>query len=344
MARQVWVAYAGPPEVLVSKEFEPALLDADSVRIECHAVGVCFADVLVRMGRYPQSPPTPCVPGFEVSGIVQAVGKQTKRFKVGDRVVAICRFGGYASVIDAPENLVFALPQDVDFVTAATLPVNYLTALLLTKRTCSVREKDTVVIHSAAGGVGLALVDFCYRLNTRIVAVASREKHAFLYDRGAAICLDSQSPDLFSLLTEALGSRKADVVFDSQGGRSWKESLNLLAPFGRLGVFGFSALVQSEGQSFSTHSRKLGDATWFGFDAYELVSEAKSVGGFNLATLWHGSEFLSQLPEMMEHLFVELKNGGIRPWVGKTFPLDQAEAAHRFLQSRKCLGKIVLTP
>ncbi len=344
MMRQVWVAFPGPPEVLISKPCEPQPLRPGDVRIQAHSIGVNFADVLVRLGRYPEAPPTPCVPGFELSGTVLESGSDVSQFRPGDRVLALCRFGGYASEIVADQKMVFALPDSVDFATATAFPVNYLTALLLVEKTAALQRGERAVIHSAAGGVGLALIDICRQKGAEIYAVASKEKHGFLKERGAFACFDSRDASLFSQLEQVLGARKADAVFDSRGGDSWKQGLKLLAPFGRLAIFGFSDLVQSDGGSVSTHSKKIGQAGWFGFDAYDLVAQGKSVGGFNLATLWHDPEFIGILQPLMARLFDAHRRGELRPWIGAQFPLEQADKAHAFLQSRKSVGKITLIP
>jgi synaptic vesicle membrane protein VAT-1 len=342
--RQIWVSYPGPPEVLVLKEAAAPELQPSSVLIESKAIGINFADVLARMGRYPQAPPTPCVPGFEVAGIVKAVGTAVRSVRAGDRVVAISRFGGYSSEIAADQDLVFKIPDLLTFEQATTLPVNYLTALLLVEKTCNVNEGESVLVHSAAGGVGLALVELCKLKRAKITALASKEKHAFLMDRGATHCIDSHDPTALTRFTEDHESLKWDAIFDSRGGGSWKQSFSQLNTFGRLGVFGFSDLVQSSSESVGLHSKKLGEAHWFAFDAYDLVSEAKSIGGFNLATLWHRREFIEALPRYMEQLFSYFSRGEIRPHVGASFALEEASAAHRHLQSRESIGKIVLLP
>lgn len=342
--RQVWVTYPGPADTLVMKEaLDPAPLPGEVV-IRSHAIGVNFADVLVRMGRYPTAPPTPCVPGFEVAGVVERIGSDVANFKVGDRVAALCRFGGYCDVISAPESFVFHLPPEMDFRIGAALPVNYLTATLLVEKSCSLKKKERVLIHSAAGGVGLALVDLCKNLECEIVALASPDKHPFLRDRGVKYVYNSRETDFLTPLRQLFPDDGFDAVFDSRGGASWKQSYQLLRAFGRLGVFGFSAIAQAEGVGHALHSKKLGDAGWFNFDAFNLVNDNKTVSGLNLSTLWTLPSFIPTLRPALYALMESYVKKEIDPWIDRTFSLEEASLAHEYLQSRKSVGKVLLTP
>ncbi len=342
--RQVWVTYPGPAETLLMKESQDPTPLPGEVLIRSHAIGVNFADVLVRMGRYPLAPPTPCVPGFEVAGVVEKIGDGVSLFSIGDRVVTLCRFGGYSDIVSSPEAFVFHLPSEIDFHVAAAVTVNYLTASLLVEKSCSLKPKERVLIHSAAGGVGLALVDLCKRLDCEIVALASPEKHSFLRDRGVRYVHNSREADFLTPLRALFPESGFDAVFDSKGGASWKQSYQLLSAFGRLGVFGFSSIAQPEGLGHALHSKKLGEVGWFDFDAYHLVNDNKTISGVNLATLWNLPSFIPKMRPMVEALIQSCAKKEIEPWIDRTFPLEETPLAHEYLQSRKSVGKVLLTP
>ena len=191
--RQVWVTRAGPPETLQVREAPDPVPGPGQVRLRVAAAGVNFADVMMRLGIYPDAPPLPAVPGYEAAGVIDAVGEGVPAARVGERVLAFCRFGGYADLLCVAREAVFPVPDGVPLTIAAALPVNYLTAWQMLVVMAGVKAGDTVLVHGAAGGVGLAAVDLCRRAGARVFGSASPAKHAALAERGVEFCIDSPS-------------------------------------------------------------------------------------------------------------------------------------------------------
>lgn len=340
--RQIWISRHGGPEVLLKKESPDPTPKAGEVLIDVRASGVNFADVLARLGKYPDAPPPPCVPGFETAGFVLSVGNEVTSFKPGDRVLAAPFFGGYTDRLVAREEHVVALPDEVCFESATALPVQYATAYQLVHVTARLSKAETVFIHSAAGGVGLALVDLCRQVGARIFGAAGTEKHAFLRDRGVERLLDSRNDNFFGELVKLGETEKIDVIFDSLGGESWEAGLRTLAPLGKLCAFGNASVLKEDGFAVAPDSNTFGAAGWYRADTFRLVAENKGIFGVNLATL---RKKVSPLiyREWLERLLQWQVQKQISPVLTEAFPLEKAQDAHRFLQSRKSIGKIVLT-
>ena len=171
--RSVWIPRIGPPEVLELREVPDPHAGAGEVRIRVAAAGVNFADVMARMGLYPDAPKLPCVVGYEVAGTIDEVGAGVAGVAVGDQVIAPTRFKGYAELVVVPAAYVVPLPAGMGFEEGAAIPVNYLTAILMLEVLGNVRRGDRVLIHGAAGGVGLAAVQLCRIYGAEIIGTAS---------------------------------------------------------------------------------------------------------------------------------------------------------------------------
>src|SRR5882762_4759143 len=175
--RQVVIVRHGAPEVLEPREAPDPVPAEGEVRIAVRAAGVNFADVLARIGLYPDAPKPPVVVGYEVSGVVDAIGPGVTTHREGDRVVALTRFGGYADRVVVPALFAFPIPDGLDYTTAAAIPVNYLTALIALYRMANVTAGETVLIHGAGGGVGIAATQLARLRGARIIGTASATKH-----------------------------------------------------------------------------------------------------------------------------------------------------------------------
>ena len=171
--RSVWITRTGPPEVLEVRDGpEPAPGDGQ-VLVRVRAAGVNFADVMARLGLYPDAPKLPCVVGYEVAGTVERVGPGITGVKPGDRVVAMTRFGGYTEAVAVPAAQVFPLPAAMSFEEGAAVPVNYLTAVLMLRHFGNVRQGNRVLVHAAAGGVGMAAIQLCRIAGAEVIGRAS---------------------------------------------------------------------------------------------------------------------------------------------------------------------------
>lgn len=337
--RAVWIPRIGPPEVLELREAPDVHAGAGEVRIRVAAAGVNFADVMARMGLYPDAPKLPCVVGYEVSGTVDEVGAGVQGLAVGDRVLAPTRFKGYADLVTVPAAQVAALPPGMSFEEGAAIPVNYLTAILMLEVLGNARRGDRVLIHGAAGGVGLAAVQLCRIYGAEIIGTASASKHAALTAAGVAHTIDYGTQDFVAETKRVTGGKGADLVLDSIGGENLRRSYRALAPLGRLVAFGVSSLAPATSRRVLPALWQLARMPRFGF--VRLMNENHGVLGFNLGHLW---DEMDRLRTFLEKVLDYYREGHVRPVVARTFPLADAGAAHAFIQSRANVGKVLLIP
>lgn len=216
--RQVWITRHGGPEVLALREAAMPQPANDQILIKVAASGVNFADIMARLGVYPDAPKPPCVVGYEVAGEIVAAGPAVTAFSTGDRVVALTRFGGYSSHVCVPERQAFALPGALGFAEGAALPVTYLTAYQLMIAMGRLGAGETVLVHSAGGGVGLAAIDLAGIIGAQVIGVASAAKHDFLRRRGVMGLIDSRSKGLVSQVMALTEGRGVDLALDARGG------------------------------------------------------------------------------------------------------------------------------
>ena len=187
--RQVWITRTGPPEVLELREAADPAPNAGEVQIRVRAVGINFADIMARLGLYPDAPKLPAVVGYEIAGDISALGGGVSR-SVGERVFALTRFGGYSDVICVPTGQAMPLPDGMSYEDGAAIPVNYLTAYQMLVQMGSLKRAERVLVHSAAGGVGLAAIDLCRIYGAEVIGTASASKHEMLRERGVSHQID----------------------------------------------------------------------------------------------------------------------------------------------------------
>ena len=335
--KQVVIPRRGPPEVLEVREAPDPVLQPGTVRIRVHAAGINFSDLLARQGLYPDSPKPPCTVGYELAGVVDAAGPGVTTPRAGDRVIATTKFGGQSELVVVAPGSVFPLPAGWTFEQGAAFPVVYLTAHHMLVRVAAAQRGETVLVHSAAGGVGLAVAELGRILGLRVIGLASPPKHAVLRQYGVEP-LDSRDPRWFEA-ARRLRPRGIDIVLDAVGGRSWRYGYELLAPAGRMVCYGASAL--SEGSR-----RNLLKLLWRvirfpRFGPLTLMSDNKSVAGVNLGHIWSEQALLAP---QLEALLRYAREGKITPRVDRTFAFTEAAAAHRYIHERRNVGKVLLVP
>ena len=336
--RQVVIPRYGAPDVLEMREAPDPAPAKGEVRIRVRAAGVNFADILARLGLYPDAPKPPCVVGYEVAGRIDGVGASVTGFNDGDRVVALTRFGGYADLVTVPTEQVFHFPDVLSDSEAAAVPVTYLTAALALYRMAALAPGETVLIHNAGGGVGIAALQLARLRRAVVLGTASPLKHAALRSFGVEHTIDYRSADVAQAVREITRGRGVDVILDPIGGRSFLTSYRMLAPLGRLIIFGLSSAAPGERRSFfRAFSAWLANPR---FDPMSLINRNRGVFGLQVGHLWTERR---QLAPIMEMLMSELSAQRIQPIVARTFPLEKAADAHRFIQSRQNIGKVVLT-
>jgi synaptic vesicle membrane protein VAT-1 len=338
--KAVWIKKAGDPSVLEVREAADPSPKANEVKIRVAASGLNFAEVMARKGLYPDAPKLPCVVGYECAGTIEEVGVEVKALKKGQRVLAMPYFGAHASVVCVPEKNALAIADSMSFEEAAALPVTYLTAYHMLFHVASLREGDTVLVHAAAGGVGIAVAQLAKTVkNVRVFGTASASKHALIKAQGITDPIDYHSTDYAMEIQRATSGRGVDIVLDSLGGKDWKKGYKLLAPAGRLVAYGFSNINSGSRRSiWQLIKAALGIPL---YTPLGLMNDNKLVAGVNMGHLWDETELLRK--EM--HAILRLYDDGVvRPVVDSTFPFERAADAHRRIEERKNVGKVLLIP
>jgi len=339
--KQVVITGKGGGEVLRVVRTDTPAPGPGQVRVRVEAAGVNFADVMMRLGLYPDAPRLPAVPGYEVSGVVDAVGPGGNTDLLEMPVVAMCNFGGYSEAVCVPSSAVFVRPDGVDAMTAAALPVNYLTAWQMLRIMAPVGSGDVVLIHSAAGGVGQAAVQLCRLAGAKVIGSASPAKHGFLLEQGLIHVFDSRERGFATGVRAATGGRGADIVLESRNGPWIMESYRALAKCGRLVLFGFSAAAVGRRSGTLSALKTLARVPWLQLNPIRLMNDNKSIAGVNLGRMWDQAERTAQWTEELLRL---LARGDIAPRIDRVLPFSAAAAAHARLEERKNKGKIVLVP
>jgi NADPH:quinone reductase-like Zn-dependent oxidoreductase len=332
--RAVVITKHGGPEVLEVQERPDPQPRAGEVLIDVGAAGINFADLMARVGFYPDAPKPPCVFGFEVAGAIAAVGDGVQAtLTPGRRVVAPVRFGGYAERVAARADGVVALPDELSFEQGAAIPITYSTAWEALIRQGNLHPGERVLIHSAGGGVGIAATQIAKRVGAEVWGTASPGKHDAIRGFGVDHALD---------YTRSGWERdvpKLDLVLDAVGGPSFRRSYKLLRAGGRLICFGASGVVAGEQRNLVAAARTAIRMPWFSI--LKQMSDSKAVIGLDLLTIW---DELGSAERWREPLSELLADGTINPVVAQAFPFDRAGDAHRFISERRNIGKVVLVP
>lgn len=338
---RVWMARRGDPAVLEVRESPRPLPARGEVRLQVAFAGVNFADVMMRRGLYPDAPKLPAVAGYEVSGTIDAVGDGVDAALVGRPAVAMCRFGGYSEFVCVPAALAWPLSAGSDLRAAAALPVNYLTAWQMVRVMAPVGAGGTVLIQSAAGGVGQAVVQLCALAGVEVLGSASPAKHEELRAQGLALVFDSRNREYASLVRGATGGRGVDAVLEPRSGRWILESYRCLAPCGHLVLFGFSGAAIGRRSGTWSALRTLAGVPWLAINPIRLMNDNRSIGGVNLGRMWGEG---ARTGAWMQALLALLAEGRVAPRIDSVFTFADAARAHERLESRASFGKILLEP
>ena len=336
--KQIFIVGHGGPEKLELRESPDPKPGTGEIRIRVKASGINFADILARQGLYPDSPKIPCVVGYEVSGTVDETGPGVNQSWLGKDVFSLMRFGGYSDVVVVPEKQTFEKPVSVSHPQAAAIPVNYLTAWQLLVVMGSLNPGETVLIHNAGGGVGLAAIDVARHIGATIYGTASSGKHAFLTQRGLHEAIDYRRKDWTLELSRLTKGKGVALITDPFGGNHWKKSYRALRSTGRLGMFGISLATTSKlFGSLRLLPLMLGMPI---FHPLALMNRNKSAFGVNLGHMWHEADMIAG---WMKTLLTGVADGWVRPHVDRTFPLAEVGRAQTYIEERKNTGKVVLT-
>ncbi|TMK38711.1 MAG: zinc-binding dehydrogenase [Actinobacteria bacterium] len=323
----------GGPDVLRVEDRADPSTGAGEVRIGVAAAGVNFADMMARMGLYPDAPKPPCVVGYEVAGTVLELGSGVQGLEHGQRVVAGTQFDGYAEQVVVPAGDVMALPDHLTFEQGAALPVNYATAWAGLIGYGNLQPGERVLLHAAAGGVGIAATQIAKHREAEVYGTASPSKHEAIRAQGVDHPIDYRSAGWERELPPF------DLIMDAIGGPSFRTSYDLLRPGGRLVAFGASSLVSGQRRNVLTAARTV--LRMPRFNLIRQMSQSKAVIGLNMLSLWKDRETLEPWITPLRGLMDERV---LEPVVAGAFPFDRAGEAHTMLQERRNVGKVVLTP
>lgn len=306
---------------------------ADEVVLRVEAAGVAFADVLMRRGLYPAAPQPPFSPGYDVVGIVEAVGERVTTLNVGDRVAALTQYGGYSQYVRLAAWRCVPVPEGVDPAEAVALVLNYITAHQMLHRVVGVEAGESILIHGAAGGVGTALLQLGQLAGLELYGTASRAKHDIVRQYGG-VPIDYRRDDFIDRTITVSGDG-VDAVFDPIGGNHWVRSYQVLHVGGTLVMYGASAALQNGERnpaSLLPGVIKLG--------MYLFVPDGRRTVGYFIATATMRNR--QAYRDDLAYLLQLLKNEKIRPHIGERMALHEAARAHDLLENAQVMGKIVL--
>ena len=312
------------PNGLVYEEVDSPNVRAGEVKIAVKAAGLNFPDLLMIQGLYQMKPPFPFSPGLEVAGEVIAVGKGVDNRKIGDRVIGVVNYGGFAEEVNAPAMMTLPMPDSMSYEHGAGFPLAYGTSHVALAHRAKLREGETLLVLGAAGGVGLTAVELgCLMGATVITAASTEEKLALTREYGATHTINYVEQDLRAEVKAITGGKYADVIYDPVGGDAFDTAVRCVAWEGRYLVIGFAS-----GRIPELAVNRV------------LLKNSSLVGVF-----W-GAYALNQ-PQVMQDSFQTLltwyAEGKLKPHIDRTFPLENAAEAFTVMANRQAKGKLVLT-
>lgn len=322
--KAVQVTNIGGPEVLRITETDIPQITENQLLIKVVATSVNFADIKARYGQYHNVGKPPFIPGLDVAGIIAKVGVNVKDFSVGQRVIAFPKDGSYAEYVAADKNLVFLLPDNVDFETAAACPIVSFTSYKLLADVARLKPGETVLIHAAAGGVGTTAIQLAKLLGAGCVigTVGSELKVPVVREAGADYVICNDREDFVNEVNNITRGHGADVILDSIAGPIFERSLECLADYGRLVNFGNSSGIIGQINSNVLHS------------------SCRSILGFSLGTTRNKRPEL--LKETAHHILQYLTQGKLKMKIAKKYKIEEVQEAHSWVESRKSTGKVIL--
>ena len=337
--KQVWITKAGGPDVLQVREHPDPIPKNGEVRVRVQASGINFADMLGRLGIDSAAPKAPYVPGYEVAGIVDAIGQGAVNVKEGDATLALTQFGGYSDVVCVPHKQAFKRLDWMPVTDGAAIPVAYLTAYQMLVVMGSLRPIDKVLIHAVAGDMGLAALDICRIIGAETYGTAAPEQHEFLQERGLDHPIDYQHYDYEQEVMALTKGKGVHIILDSLGGRHWQKNYRLLRPSGRLIYYGVSSMAPQLRRSWWSRMKTVLRVPFH--TPLTLMKDNKAVMGVNLGHMWHEADMLG---EWMAQITAWYDEALFRPPIDKIFKFEDAVLAHSYLQEGKSKGKVLLQP
>lgn len=336
MGKRVVIMKAGGIKTVTTQPMDKPEPAANEVRIKVAYAGINFADLLMRMGFYNPRPPYPFTPGYEVSGVVDAVGAEVKDLTAGHRVVAAMRNGGQASYVLVNPERVLVLPDSISLKTAAATPVTYLTAHHMLHHLGHLKADDSVLIHGGAGGVGTAALQLCQWAGvSKVWATSSKPKHHIITKYGARP-IDRHHEDFGAIIKNETQDKGVDHILDPIGGEHLKKSLSSLAEGGRLYTYGLSAAAPSGKRSLLKAMFALRKTPRF--DPLRLMTRNRGVFGVHMGT-WTNEVVMH---EQLNRILQGIQEGHLEPIIDSVFPAERIQEAHQYIHDAKNIGKVLL--
>lgn len=324
------VKFGTPEKAYEFRDITPTTPGPEEVSIEVEASGINFADVVARLGNYQDCPPLPTVSGYEVVGIVRGVGSNVTSVKVGQRVLAFTRFGGYSQWVVQQALAVAPIPEDMEAGVALALATQYCTAYYASHIAAQVFPGEKVLIQSAAGGVGTALVQLCKLRGAFIYGTAgSAKKLEYLKEIGVDVPINYNTQDFSEIIKEPI-----DVAFDAVGGETFRKSYKLLNRGGRMVGYGASSFTDAT----NIFSKAKGGLAFGIYHPAQLMIESRSMVGVNMLRI--GDYRPDLLQKCLEYVIQLASEGKIHPHVGGMYPAKDIYKAHHDMEKRKTIGKI----
>ncbi|MDA7492184.1 zinc-binding dehydrogenase [Candidatus Poseidonia sp.] len=336
MDKRVVITKAGGVPSVTTQPMEVPDPGPGEVRVKVAYAGINFADLLMRLGFYQPRPAYPFTPGYEASGVVDALGEDVEGMAVGQRVVAAMRNGGQASYVISPVDRVIPLPDDISLKTAAATPVTYMTAHHMLHYLGHLKPSDSVLIHGGAGGVGTAALQLCAWAGVEQVwATSSKPKHSIIQQYGGRP-IDRHNEDFQSIVLSETDGRGADHILDPIGGDHLKRSLSTLAEGGRLYTYGLSSAAPSGKRSLLKAMFALRKTPKF--DPLRLMTRNRAVFGVHMGT-WENE---AAMHEQLNRIVEGIQSGHLEPLIDSVFEADEVQSAHQHLHDAKNIGKVLL--
>ena len=328
--------YGNSATAFETKETEIPTASKGELIVKVHTFGLNFADVVARRGLYPEAPKNPAVLGYDVAGTIHAIGEGVTGFKIGQRVTALTRFGGYAEYAKTMQEGVALIPDSMDFATATALATQGCTAYFCAYESVKLHEGDRVLVHAAAGGVGGLLVQMAKHEKCIVYGTASSKKLDYLKSIGVDVPIDYTQQDFSQVIRDR--NERIDVAYDSLGGTTFKKSFKILNYGGR--IVNFGAAEQINGNK----TNKLGALkTVFSFGIFsplQLLMTSKAMIGVNMLKI------ADNRPHLFKHCINEVirmaAEGIIKPKIDKVFKASDIVQAHEYLESRQSIGKVAV--
>lgn len=335
----VLTGYGGYDKIkLQVKKLSKPQLKAGEVLVRVKACGLNFAELMGRQGLYDPLPSPPVTMGMEGSGVVEAVGEDVKDKKVGDRVIVLERSGMWQEVVVVPAERAVLMPDQMSFEEGAALPINYLTAYLMLFEQANIRPGKSVLIHMAAGGVGIAATQLCQAVqDVTVFGTASASKHEIIVQGGVTHPIDYRTKDYVEEIRK-ISPKGVDVVLDPLGGSDTQKGFNLLKPMGSIIVFGAANCVTGQKRNLLALAK-----LWYhqlSLSTLKLMQTNKAVCGFHLGYITD-EELISRTMTTLLELY---NQGKIKPRIDSCFHFEEVADAMRRMHERQNIGKIILLP